>query len=137
MRETGEDGLPVPSREITKKDRPVVAGIKRIGIGECVRDDVNLMSAETPGAPAPECEFELCQRAHCNRVHVLRMKPRILQKSPVAKSRHLPRGTAALLERERILVLSVQRPPITHRCVKCARRRVIVDDVDTITARAG
>src|SRR5262249_26909713 len=82
-----------PSREITNKDRPVVAGIKRIGIGECVRDDVNLMSAEPPGAPAPECEFELCQRAHRNRVNVLGMKPRILQKSPVARSPRLQRGT--------------------------------------------
>src|SRR6516162_5678198 len=137
MRETGEDRLAVTSHEIAKKDRPVVPRIKCIGIGECVRDDVNLMSAETPGAPAPECEFELCQRAHRNRVHVLGMEPRILQKSPVAKSPHLQRGAAALFERERILVLSVQRPPITHRFVKCARRRVVVDDVDTVPARAG
>src|SRR4029434_6387509 len=96
------------AREIPKKDRPVVSRIKRIGIGECVRDDVNLMSAETPGAPAPEREFELCQRAHRNRVHVLGMKPRILQKSPVAKSPRLQRGTAALFERERILVRSAE-----------------------------
>src|SRR5262249_19976695 len=99
MRETGEDRLPVTSHEIAKKDRPVVPRIKRIGIGEGVRDDVNLMSAETPGAPAPECEFELCQRPHRNRVHVLGMKPRILQKWALSESPRLQRGAAALFER--------------------------------------
>src|SRR5262249_3579884 len=89
MRETGEDKLAVTPREIPKKDRPVVPRIKRIGIGECVRDDVNLMSAETPGAPAPECKFELRQRAHRNRVYVLGMKPRVLQELLVAKSPRL------------------------------------------------
>ena len=137
MREAGEDKLPITSHEISKKNGSIIPRIKRIRIGKCVRDDVNLMPIEAPGAPAPKCKFELRQRAHDNRIHILGVKPRILQTSLVVKPSRLHGAASALFERERIFILPVQRAPIDHWFVKRVRRRVVVDDVDTVPARAG
>jgi hypothetical protein len=40
---------------------------------------MNLVPIEAPGAPAPKRKFELRQRAHGNRIDILRVKPRIFQ----------------------------------------------------------
>jgi hypothetical protein len=102
-----------------------------------MRDHVNLMPIASPGASASKCKFELRQRAHSDRIHILGVKPRILEQSLVVMPRRLHGGASALFERERIFVFAVQRPPIDHWFVKRTRRRVVVDDVDTVPARAG
>src|SRR5262245_21050893 len=112
MREAGEDKLPITSHEISKKNGSIIPRIKRIRIGKCVRNDVNLMPIEAPGAPAPKCKFELRQRAHDNRIHILGVKPRILQKSLVVRPSRLRGAASALFERERIFILPVQRAPV-------------------------
>ena len=80
MREAGEDRLAAAPHEISKKNGTIIPGIKRVRVSKRMRDKVHLMSIETPSAAASKRKFKLCQRAHRDRIHILRVKPGILQK---------------------------------------------------------
>src|SRR5262249_30802178 len=85
MGEAGEDGLAGASHEISKKNGTIIPGIKRMCVSKCMWDKVHLMSIETPSAAASKRKLKLCQRAHSDRVYILSVKTRILQKLLIVK----------------------------------------------------
>ena len=119
VRQTGEHRA-LAAREIPEEQRLIAFGVERVGVGERVRRDVELMAAKSPADAAPERKFESRQRPHHDRIHVLRVKAGI---SEDGSPRRLP---------ESILREAVAVRRVLERLVQRARRAVVVDDVHAI-----
>src|SRR5262245_3774496 len=94
---------------------------------------MNLMPIGTPSDTSAQGKLEACERAHDDRVDVLGMKARIAQKLGIVVLRLLLR----VLQLEWIFVGPVAQCTEFCLLVKDIARGVIVDDIDTISARAG
>src|SRR3712207_6036212 len=92
MREATEDqtfawprssGRKVRINKIPEEQSLIILRIERIRIAGGVRCDFELVPAEAPTHPAPECVLEASQNTHHDGVDVLLMETRIVQQNAV------------------------------------------------------
>src|SRR5687768_3036271 len=78
MRKACEDSAVICCLEVAEQQRLVGAGVERIRIRKRVRYELKLMSSKTPAYPSAQSMLESRERAHHQRIHVLRVKPCIV-----------------------------------------------------------
>ena len=121
VRQAGEDRAVVRAGEVAEQNGSVGPGIKRVGLCEGMRCDVNLMAIGAPGNSASQSGLETGQRAHDYGVNVLGVEPRIAQNCRV-----VPLHRLCLVRRQD-----------HRRLVERVVRDVVVDDADAIASWAG
>src|SRR5690348_739117 len=77
MREAREY-LTFVTRIVAEEERPIVLGVIRVQISECMRSHCQLMAEKAPTNAPSERALEPRQHAHHNGVHITRMKSPIL-----------------------------------------------------------
>src|ERR1700687_6234130 len=83
MREARENRVSIRAREIAEEQRPVAFGIEGIRLGKRMWRDFQLMAVKAPAHSTSQREFKARQRAHHDRINVLRMELRIGYQPPV------------------------------------------------------
>jgi len=96
------------------------------------------MSIRAPSAAPSQREFKLRQRPHGDRIDMLRVEFGILDQASIVARFSRCRRLPIRFVGERVHVFAARILfAVGHRIVKGVCRRIVVDDVDAISARTG
>src|SRR5687768_16001107 len=109
-------------RKVAEQQGSIILRVKGIGVRERVWCNLKLVTEETPAHTASQGEFESRERTHDDGIDVLGVKLRIVQKNFVP---FLIKG---------IVVCAVFKNPILEWRMQDARRGVVIDNLDAVTA---
>src|SRR5688572_10601702 len=121
MRKACEDSAVIRCLEIPEQQRFVGAGVERIRIRKRVRYELELMSSKTPAYPSAQGMLESRERAHHQRVYVLRVKPCVVHELVGLDVLKRVNGGAICV----LLVL--------ERLVQCVSRGIEVDHLKSVS----